>query len=342
MNRFFRQLSALKPDNCLVIRLIFLDAIPYTMDKNIISTFRIKGFGFFLLLSMVFCLDLQGQSDQVSDSLTVSQNRAEEASGFNQEEIITKQKLFSTTFYVHGGMFEWAHTNSSVALDPFPSYGGGVAFNFRIVKWLELSTGASLSLQTTEGNVAEYSAAMPWIDDEGDAFEKRVSATGVEETQKYIWAEFPILIRGFVTVGRWDLFAEAGAEYRLPVKSTYEQKGMFTHQGYYEEYNLLLDNLPELGYYTDYPKWVDETDLDLDNVLLPFAGIGVVFPGQNSHLFLEARYYFPGNDPFLEKQDILFPGPEYNTSGALHQNLSVMNQGEVTFSGFRGILGIRF
>ncbi|WP_010665462.1 hypothetical protein [Marinilabilia salmonicolor] len=312
------------------------------MDKNIISTIRIKGFGFFLLLSMVFCPALQGQSNQVPDTLTVSHNRAEGASGFNQEEIITKQKLFTATFFAHGGQFEWTHSNPSVALDPVRSYGGGVAFNFRIVKWLELSTGAGLSLQSTEGKVGEVSASMPWIDDEGDTFEKRVSATGVEETQKYTWAEFPFLIRGFVTVGKWDLFAEAGAEYRLPVKSTYEQNGMFTHQGYYEEYDLLLDNLPDLGYYTDYPKWVDDADLELDNILMPFAGIGVVFPGQNYHLFFEARYYFPGNDPFTEKQDILFPGPENNSSAALHQNLSIMNQGEISLSGFRGMLGIRF
>lgn len=311
------------------------------MYNTNISSFNFKGIVFILLI-MGFNSVLQGQNSHLSDTLIVNHDKAEDSSGLYQEETIIKPGLFTATLFAYGGQFEWTHSNPSVALDPFRSYGGGVAFNFRIVKWLELSAGAGLSLQSTEGKVGEVSASMPWIDDEGDTFEKRVSATEVEETQKYIWAEFPFLIRGFVTVGRWDLFAEAGAEYRLPVKSTYEQKGMFTHQGYYEEYNLLLDNLPGLGYYTDYPKWVDAADLELDNILMPFAGIGVVFPGKKYNLFFEARYYFPGNDPFLEKEDILFPGPENNTSAALYQNLSVMNQGEITLSGFRGLLGIRF
>lgn len=312
------------------------------MYNTNISSFNFKGIVFSILLIMGFNSVLQGQNSHLSDTLSVNHDKAEDSSGLYQEETITKPGLFTATLFAHGGLFEWTHSNSSVALDPFRSYGGGVAFNFRIVKWLELSAGAGLSLQSTEGKVGEVSASMPWIDDEGDTFEKRVSATEVEETQKYTWAEFPFLIRGFVTVGRWDLFAEAGAEYRLPVKSTYEQKGMFTHHGYYEEYNLLLDNLPGLGYYTDYPKWVDAADLELNNILMPFTGIGVVFPGKKYNLFFEARYYFPGNDPFLGKEDILFPGPENNTSAALYQNLSVMNQGEITLSGFRGLLGIRF
>ncbi|WP_291854596.1 hypothetical protein [Marinilabilia sp.] len=312
------------------------------MYKYIISSLHIKGVVFSVLLFMSFNLVVKGQSNQTADTLNVENNSLNENSRFNQSETASELRLFSTTIFVHGGMFEWTHSNSSVQLDPFLSFGGGVAFNFRIVKWLELSTGAGLSLQTTEGSVAEYSATMPWVDNEGDIYEKRVSATDVVETQKYTWAEFPLLVRGFYSAGRWDIFAEAGAEYRIPVKSTYEQEGMFSHHGFYQEYNLLVDNLPDRGFYNDYPKWVDAADLEVDNLIMPFVGLGVAFPGRNSHLFFEARYYFPGNDPFKEKQDILFPGPEDNTSAALYQNLSIMNQGDVTLSGFRGMLGIRF
>ncbi len=301
-------------------------------------------FGVFLLVIVLLSISsvLTAQNDQQTDSVNIADDEVKAQPRFIKEETEQENKLYSTTILGHGGMFQWTHSNGVVTIDPSLASGGGVAFNFRVVDWLEISVGAGLSLQTTEANVQQYSTTMPWVDNEGDAYEKRIEATDVKETQKYMWAEFPLLIRYFYTAGKWDVFAEAGAEYRLAVKSTYDQEGVFSHHGYYEQYDLLIDDLTSWGYYDNYKMSVEEADLEMNDLIMPFVGLGVVFPGQKSNFFFEARYYLSGSDPFKEKQDVLFPGPDDNTRAFSYQNMSVMNNGEVSFSGFRGSIGVRF
>lgn len=292
----------------------------------------------FLSISSV----LTSQNDQQTDSANIADDEVKAQPRFIKEEPEQENKLYSTTILGHGGMFQWTHSNGAVSIDPSVAFGGGVAFNFRVVDFLEVSVGAGLSLQTTEATVQQYSATMPWVDNEGDAYEKRIEATDVKETQKYMWAEFPLLVRYFYPVSDWELFAEAGAEYRMTLKSTYDQEGVFSHHGYYEQYDLLIDDLMEWGYYDNYKKSVEEGNLEMNSLIMPFVGLGVVFPGQKTNFFFEARYYLSVSDPFKEKQDVLFAGPDENTSAVLHQNMSVMNNGDVNFSGFRGSIGVRF
>lgn len=295
-----------------------------------------------LILLTALSTGIMGQNNQQNDSLKTSVDQSKEQSRFTEINTEEENKLFSMLIFGHGGMFEWQHSNSAVTIDPSIVYGGGLAFNFRVVDWLEISAGAGISVQTTDANVQNYSVTMMAVDNEGDPYEKRISASGVEESQQYLWVEFPLLVRYFYTAGNWDFFAEAGAEYRMPVKSTYDQSGIFSHQGYYKQYDLLIDDLMSSGYYTDLSKSHEEEDIEMNNLLMPFVGLGVVFPGKKSHFFFEARYYLPGEDPFKEKQDVLFPGPDYNGSPSFYNNPSVMSNGEVSLSGIKGIVGIRF
>lgn len=312
------------------------------MHKRNYTPASFFGVSFIVICFLSFSSVLTGQNDQQTDSVNIVSEEVKAQPRFIKEEPKQEMKLFSTTILGHGGMFQWTHSNEAVTIDPSTVYGGGLAFNFRVVDWLEISVGAGLSLQTTEAGVPEYSATLPWVDNEGDAYEKRIEATDVTETQKYMWAEFPLLVRYFYTAGKWDLFAQAGAEYRMALKSTFDQSGVFSHQGYYEQYDLLIDDLPTSGYYDDYQLSVEEADLEMDNPIIPFVGFGVVFPGQKSHFFFEARYYMSVSDPFNEKRDVLFSGPENNDSAFRYKNLSIMNSGEVALSGFRGSIGIRF
>ncbi len=295
-----------------------------------------------LILLLVLSTEILGQNNQENDSLKTVVDQSESQSRFTVADTEEENKLFSMLIFGHGGMFEWQHTNNALTIDPSVVYGGGLAFNFRVVDWLEISAGAGIGVQSTDAKVQQYSASMMAVDNEGDPYEKRVSASGVEESQQYLWVEFPLLVRFFYTAGNWDLFAEAGAEYRMPFQSSYDQSGNFSHHGYYEQYDLLIDDLLSSGYYNDLPKSHEEEEIEMNNLLMPFVGLGVVFPGKNSHLFLEARYYLPGEDPFKEKNDVLFPGPDYNGSPSFYNNPSVMSNGEVSLSGIKGIIGIRF
>ncbi|MFW6267832.1 MAG: hypothetical protein ACOC1E_01725 [Marinilabiliaceae bacterium] len=289
----------------------------------------------FPILCLFFVASLSAQSPEPSDSVSVEDETD------TQERITDKEKLVWVSLYAGGGPFQWNHSVDEVTFDQAIAFEGGFVLNFRIVDWLEVSTGAGLSALSSEATVDTYDATMDAVDSEGDEYEKRVSVSGVVEKQEYLWAKFPLSVRYVFNPGRWDIYAEAGAEYRMAIKSSFEQSGDYSNHGYYSKYDLLIDDLPEYGFYDD-RTISSEGDLDMDGLLQPFAGVGVVFPGKMSHFFIEARYYLPGNDPFSEKQDLLFQGPSDEEGIAFYEYKSLMRGGDVSLSGFTGVIGIRF
>ncbi|MFW5890192.1 MAG: hypothetical protein ACOCTO_02235 [Marinilabiliaceae bacterium] len=268
---------------------------------------------------------------------------AEENQVENQVEkpVEDNQKLVWVSLYGGTGLFQWNHTEDAVTSEPALAHGGGVGINFRVVDWLEVSTGARVSFFSPEMKVDDYNVSMMAVDNEGDEYEKRISASRIVEEQEFVWAGFPLSIRYVFNPGRWDLYAEAGGEYCLALKSSFDQTGRFSHHGYYSEYDLYIDDLPSNGFY-DEKTLTSIGELDPESFIMPFVAAGLVFPGEAALFFIEGRYYMPGNDPFSEKQDLLFEGPLNNESVFTFSNESVMKSGKVTLSGFRGVIGIRF
>ena len=238
-------------------------------------------------------------------------------------------------------MSQWSYSHEAVTTEPVMAFGGGVGIHFRILGGLEISTGTGISSFSHDIKVDDFSAQLSAIDSEGEEYEKRNYASNVVEEQEFLWLRIPLSAKYVFSPGRWGIFAEAGAEYRMPMESTFSQTGTFSHYGYYSQYDLLIDDLPSLGFYDQETKNASG-DLNPEDLILPFVGLGVIFPGRKSHFFLEGRYYLESNDPFPEKQEVLFPGPAENQSEKFYDNPSVTQNGEVFFSGFRGVIGIRF
>ena len=305
------------------------------MNYNISPvTCRIKRLVTAIIL-FIWMLPLPGQVSEKNDSVSVASKS--ETAKITEDE----QKMVWVSLYAGAGLSQWNHSIEEVTMDPALEIGGGLALNFRIVDWLEVSTGVGISLFSFEAVVENYNATMPAIDNEGDEYEKQIYASDVIEEQKFVWLNIPMAVRYVFNFGRWDIYGGAGAEYRMALKSSYEQEGVFSHHGYYEQYDLLIDDLPDLGFYNERSMYKDD-DLEMDDMLLPFVEAGVVFPGKKSHFFIEGRYYFHGSDPFGDKQEVLFPGPSDNENVVFFNNESVMKSGDISFSGIRGVIGIRF
>lgn len=287
----------------------------------------------------LFCLLLS------FSSLSQNSEEADSVSAADRHEVSPpeedQEKLVWISLFGGGGLSQWNHSSADVTMEPVPEIGGGFTLNFRVVDWLEISMGAGLSMFQPEAGVASFEAEFSDTDSEGAIYEHRVSATNVVEKQEYMWARFPLSARYVFNPGRWDIYLDVGAEYRMALKSTFEQSGTFSNHGYYSEYDLLIDDLPTLGFYDEVQKNVDG-DLNPDDLIMPFAGLGVIVPGKKSHFFLEGRYYFASQDPFTGKQDLLFPGPVNNESAIYFSNKSVMESGEVSLSAFRVVIGVRF
>ncbi|TCO07765.1 hypothetical protein [Natronoflexus pectinivorans] len=249
---------------------------------------------------------------------------------------------YSTSLYAEFGLPTIEHSVNEIIFDDQISFGGGLSFNFRFVDWLGIHLGAGLSYHTTNLSIPEYSDEIASIDSEGDQYIKRLNARNVQEEQKWLWLNAPVSLNYFYAFGNWELYGFGGVEMRYAILSDYSQTGTFTHQGYYEQWNVLFDDLPSLGFYTD-RNIRSKGKIDPEMLLLPYFGIGVITPGQNSRFFMEFKYYLNSQDPLKDsKQEGLFPGPINNQSANLFSNKSVMHYGDVAFGGLKFIIGVNF
>ena len=289
----------------------------------------------FLLSFICASISLQASNPAANDSLEI--NRGEE-----ELAIESKRGWYSTSLYAEFGMPKINHNEAGLDYDNTFSYGGGINLNFRFVKWLGLQVGAGLSFQNNNISLESYEAEFDAVDSEGDAYTEIITARDVKEEQTWLFLNIPLALSYYRELGKIELYGFGGVELRHALKADYNQNGTFGHQGYYEQWNILFDDLPALGFYTDRLMEV-EAKMEADLLTLPFVGIGMFAPGQKGRFYLEARYYFKSNDPFAdEKYPSLFPGPENNQAIGSYKNPSVMNYGDVSFEGIKFVLGINF
>ena len=150
----------------------------------------------------------------------------------------------------------------------------------------------------------------------------------------------PIAIKLNAFAGNWEFFAKGGMEYRHALSATYEHSGQMTNNGYYPEWNLLIDDLYQQGYYTN-RRIRESGDIKWKDAFDPFVGGGIVFPGRGTSFFIEGIYYL-GSADFVEKQTVPFEGRMSNTSLSDQSSGSLMEMGVTKMTGFMVNIGLRF
>lgn len=286
---------------------------------------------FFSLLVFSLKASSPANSDSLNIHIATEEPSDEKAQGW-----------YSTSLHAAFGMPKVNHSYAPLVYDDTFTYGAGIIFNFRFVNSFGAQLGAGLTSQKIKTGLDEYSDQYMTVDSEGDSYQKIIRAQNVKEEQTWLFLNIPLALSYYRELGKIELYGFGGVELRHALKADYNQNGTFGHQGYYEQWNILFDDLPALGFYTDRPMEV-EAKMEADLLTLPFVGIGMFAPSQKGRFYLEARYYFKSNDPFAdEKYPSLFPGPENNQAIGTYKNPSVMNYGDVSFEGIKFVLGINF
>jgi hypothetical protein len=286
---------------------------------------------FFSLLVFSLKASSPANSDSLNIPIATEEPSEEKAQGW-----------YSTSLYAAFGMPKVNHSYASLVYDDTFTYGAGIIFNFRFVNSFGAQLGAGLTSQKIKTGLDEYSDQYMTVDSEGDSYQKIIRAQNVKEEQTWLWFNVPVALTYYQNLGKIEFYGFGGIEMRHALTADYKQSGTFTHQGYYERWNILFDDLGKLGFYTDRPMKVEDK-LEPDLLIVPFVGIGMLAPGQKSRFYMEARYCLKSNDPFADKkQRSLFPGPDNNQSINEFKSPSVMSYGDVTFGGVIFILGINF
>jgi len=97
-----------------------------------------------------------------------------------------------------------------------------------------------------------YTDAFNLKDDENETYELRVTGSDITENESVKSLRIPAGIVLNIPISKVIiLFAEPEIGISLPMGTKFSSTGQFTYKGYYSEYNVLLENLPNHKFYTD-------------------------------------------------------------------------------------------
>lgn len=243
-------------------------------------------------------------------------------------------------------MLEVTCDNKAMAMSNEASPTGGVFFELRINKWLGVETGANYMMLS--GDIDWLNEPYQFvdkglIDSDNQSYDATYSSTGLSETWDASYIEIPLSVKLQLMAGKWTFYLKPGASYNVLASSSYTQNGSYSRSGYYKEFEVTFENLPEYGFYQN-SRNESSGKPAFTSFINPFLGLGFVFPAKRGNLFMEARYY-PGSLTMVkEGNGKLFEGPENLGVLTSSYNFESMTEeaGEVSSSGLIFNIGFRF
>jgi hypothetical protein len=132
------------------------------------------------------------------------------------------------------------------------TFSGFFDFGYMFSKIAGLKTGIIFNSYKANLSLSSYSDVVNLKDDENDTYELRVTGSNITETESFRIVRIPVgLILNIPFSGTFSLFAEPDLGISVPFGAKFTSTGLFTYKGYYPEYNVLLENLPNHKFWTN-------------------------------------------------------------------------------------------
>ena len=129
------------------------------------------------------------------------------------------------------------------------SVSGSVEFGYFFSRYFGLSSEIGLNSYSTELTLDTYQGNFSATDSENEAYEKRVTVSGIKELQKVSYIGIPLYANLRLPLNeKIGFFLQTGVNMEIPINKSYTSSGSFTYKGYYSTYNVLLENLPAFGF----------------------------------------------------------------------------------------------
>lgn len=112
-----------------------------------------------------------------------------------------------------------------------------------------LSIGAEYSSYSAKLALDSTSIRFQDVDSENENYEMRIQGKSMSENQKISVITFPVCLNlRFKANAKLGFYLKTGVSVNIPVEKSYNGSGIFSYSGYYSEYPVLLQDLPEYGF----------------------------------------------------------------------------------------------
>jgi OmpA-OmpF porin, OOP family len=190
--------------------------------------------------------------------------------------IRAQEKGSNIYFNVGGGMQNLLYSTTDATSKGAFGFTLNGGYNYYFGKNLGISLGIGINSFNCSG---EWDGLMssPSVDIEGDNYEHRNYLTLWTEKQSGYFLGLPLgLVYRNHIAKKVGLSATIGVKYLIPVKATYEVTGgNLVSTGYYSQWNVELENLPQYGFPTLTSK--PSGEIKLKSGLSIYTDLGVTF-----------------------------------------------------------------
>lgn len=129
------------------------------------------------------------------------------------------------------------------------SFGGSLEIGYFFSESIGISSGLGFTSYKSQLTLDTYQNNFNTVDSENEAYERRVSGTGIKEVQNVGFLSLPVCLDIRLPLSKkMGFYLQPGINLAIPITKKYTSSGTFTYKGYYPAYNVLLENLPAYGF----------------------------------------------------------------------------------------------
>jgi len=156
-----------------------------------------------------------------------------------------------------------------------------VGYLFKINNIFGFGFGLGTSSYSTEIKSSPFSFNVQDYDIDNDSYDKRMEFSGLSEKTLINYLDIPVFLEfSNLNIDKLGFYGRVGVKVSLPYSNSLTASGNATYSGYYAQYHVLLENIPELGF-TDSPVY-NNAGIDLNTVNVSAnISAGITYPVSN-------------------------------------------------------------
>jgi hypothetical protein len=190
---------------------------------------------------------------------------------------------------------------------PQVGFNFGVNFTWFFNRLFGVTVGAHKTEYVTNFLLNSFSgqSTIEMIDEDNDKYYQVYEISDLTEMNSLNYIEVPLMLNYRTGRAKTGIYLDLGLVYALSLNTSYQVEGLTNRMGYYPEYDLLLDDIPEYGFETvvldDAGSWQVKS-----SSLSGIARLGLSFP-------ISQKIYFKvGGVAVYGIDDILYNKPKHN------------------------------
>lgn len=179
--------------------------------------------------------------------------------------------------------------NKNLSSDFWNSKGGlgytlNVGYFHSLSPWIKLKTGLGISgfknTLSANGEVPQQSL----VDIDNDSYIETLTLENVEKVTNPMYLSIPLIFElGNPNINEIGFYADLGIKYSFLINDDHSTSGVYSTTGTYEQWEITLENIPELGFYNEKSLQMNAA-LKNSNISV-VAGVGVFIPVSTNVIF---------------------------------------------------------